>query len=66
MSIHHYDTEDELDDAFEAAMDAMQEEQRLKDAICEAEERVAEARDELQGAEDELLDLRKQLEALGA
>jgi chromosome segregation ATPase len=65
MSIHHYETEGELDDAFEDAMDAMQEEQRLRDAICEAEVRVAEARDELQEAEEELNALHEQLNALG-
>lgn len=45
-------------------MERMQEEQRLKDAICEAEERVAFAREALNEAEEELQELQDQLEEL--
>jgi hypothetical protein len=65
MGIQEFDTEEELEDAFEENMERMQEEARLKDAICEAEYRVGVARDEWMAAEEELKDLRDQLDALG-
>lgn len=64
MAIKHYDTQEELDDDFEKEMEVMQEEKRLKDLICEAEERVAAAHEELYDAEEELKSLQDQLEAL--
>lgn len=65
MGIQEFDTEEEMDDAYEANMERMQEEARLKDAICEAEYRVGVAHEEWMGAEAELKDLRDQLDALG-
>lgn len=79
MPISYFETEEELDEAFENEMDTMQEEALLNAAIEEAEQRVDDARDalreadedeeealreELEDAEQELEDLRKQLEAL--
>lgn len=65
MGIQYFDSEQEMDDAFEAGMEAAQEEHRLKNAIAEAEQRVADARDELQSAEEELNELHEQLNELG-
>jgi chromosome segregation ATPase len=65
MAILHFDTQEEMDNAFEAGMEAAQEEYRLKNAIAEAEQRVAEARDELASAEEELNELHDQLNELG-
>ena len=64
MSIKQYDSQEEMDDDFENCMERMQEEQRLKDAICDAEERVSCARDALNEAEEELQELQDQLEEL--
>jgi chromosome segregation ATPase len=64
MGIKQYDTQGEMDDDFEHCMERMQKEKRLKDAICDAEERVASARDALNEAEEELQELQDQLDEL--
>jgi peptidoglycan hydrolase CwlO-like protein len=64
MGIQYFDSEEEMDAAFEAGMEAAQEEWRLKNEIAEAEQRVAEARDDLTRAEEELKELEEQLKEL--
>jgi septal ring factor EnvC (AmiA/AmiB activator) len=62
MSIRHYESEEAMDEDFEARMVAIQEEQRLRDDISDVEERIASLRDQLKEAEDELKELEDELE----
>jgi outer membrane protein TolC len=64
MGIQYFDSEQEMDDAFEATMENIQEERRIRYAIEQAEQRVEDALDELQCAEEELKELQEQLEEL--
>ncbi len=65
MGIQHFDSQEAMDDEFEATMEAMQEEARLKELISETEHSLAETQEEVQRYEDELKDLNQQLENLG-
>jgi predicted nucleic acid-binding Zn-ribbon protein len=64
VAILHFDSQEEMDAAFEAGMEAAQEEYQLKKDITEAEERVEYVRDELLSAEEELKELQEQLKDL--
>lgn len=65
MTVKEYETEEEMDADFEKEMDAIQEEQRLRDLIFSAQERISSIKDELNDAEEELQILEEKLDQLG-
>jgi predicted nucleic acid-binding Zn-ribbon protein len=61
MSIEEFESQDELDDAFDADTEWEMAHQRLLSAISAAERRVDIAEDELVEAEDELAEAENEL-----
>lgn len=61
MGIAEYSSQDELDDAFEAAMERAGEKEHLLDLIEEAQYRIEEAESDLKVRQEELADLEQRL-----
>ena len=64
MGIQEFTTHEEMDNAFEAEMDRLEDIERLKEEIIQAEADVGWKCEELIDAEGELQALRDQLEEL--
>jgi chromosome segregation ATPase len=66
MGITHYESQEEMDDAFEDMMENEQEKARLREEIEHAEHEVESRHDDWVSANEELAELRKELEQLEA
>ena len=66
MKTTHYETEEELDDAFDELMEAEMVKTDLIDDISRAEDRVKEAQERLDEEKEELADLEYRLREMNS